>query len=94
MEWRAWYDHDGKEISVKFFGMNILAMLSYRHDTEQMEQFLAPEDIRQRQRFYDALNNFAGALKTALGTHIFYEETPEQTIQRYKKGGSSSNSGG
>ncbi|MCA9874530.1 MAG: HsdR family type I site-specific deoxyribonuclease [Anaerolineales bacterium] len=54
-----------------------------RHDTEQMEQFLAPEDIRQR--FYDALNNFAGALKTALGTLLFYEETPEQTIQRYKK---------
>ncbi|MFQ5419980.1 MAG: YgjP-like metallopeptidase domain-containing protein [Anaerolineae bacterium] len=48
-----------------------------------MEQFLEPEDVRQR--FYEALNNFAGALKVALGTAVFYDDTPEQRIKTYKK---------
>ena len=36
-----------------------------RNDTETMEQFLAPEDIRHA--FYEASNAYAKALKIALG---------------------------
>ncbi len=53
------------------------------HDAEQMEVFLEPEDVRQR--FYEALNNFARAFQIALGSVIFYEDVPEDLIQRYKK---------
>jgi type I restriction enzyme, R subunit len=52
-------------------------------DTEQMERFLAPEDLRQR--FYEALNDYAGALQIALGSVAFYEETPEKRVQQYKR---------
>jgi type I restriction enzyme R subunit len=52
-------------------------------DTEAMERFLLPED--QRQVFYDALTAYAGTLKVALGTVTFYETTPEQRIQIYKR---------
>ncbi|NLF77127.1 MAG: type I restriction endonuclease subunit R [Chloroflexi bacterium] len=52
-------------------------------DAEAMERFLEPED--RRQTFYDALNLFARTLKVALGSVVFYEETPEARIQQYKR---------
>ncbi|MCA9921448.1 MAG: type I restriction endonuclease subunit R [Anaerolineales bacterium] len=52
-------------------------------DTEQMERFLEPEDIRQR--FYKALNDFARALQIGLGSAAFYEDVPDETIRSYKK---------
>jgi type I restriction enzyme, R subunit len=52
-------------------------------DTEAMERFLAPED--QRQIFYDALTAYARSLKVALSSTVFYETTPEQQIQTYKR---------
>ena len=51
-------------------------------DTESLERFLEPEDIRQS--FYEALANFARSLKVALSTVTFYEETPERQINTYK----------
>lgn len=53
-----------------------------RNDLEAMQRFLEPEDIRNK--FYDALNIFAKSLKVALGSELFYEETPEKRIRRYK----------
>lgn len=53
------------------------------HDLEQMEEFLRPEDVRQK--FYEVLNNFARTLQLALGSATFYDETPEARIKTYKK---------
>jgi type I restriction enzyme R subunit len=52
-------------------------------DRKEMELFLEPED--RRQVFYDALSAFAGALKIALSTVSFYENTPEERIRVYKR---------
>ncbi len=51
-------------------------------DNEAMEQYLAPEDIRQT--FYDALTAFARTFKVALSSTAFYESTPEKRIKQYK----------
>ena len=47
-----------------------------KQDREALQQFLAPEDVRQR--FYDALTAYARTLKVALSAVSFYEETPER----------------
>lgn len=54
-----------------------------KHDNEALERFLEPED--RRQHFYDALNAYARGLKVALGMVEFYEKTPEQRINTYKR---------
>ena len=51
-------------------------------DNEAMEQYLAPEDIRQT--FYDALTAFARTFKVSLSSTVFYETTPEERIKKYK----------
>lgn len=53
------------------------------YDTEQLEAFLAPEDIRQM--FYEALNAYARALQVALAADFFYDRTTEGEIKRYKE---------
>ncbi|MCG3208349.1 MAG: hypothetical protein FOGNACKC_01952 [Anaerolineae bacterium] len=53
-----------------------------QRDIEALQQFLAPEDIRQK--FYEALTAFAGCFKVALSTVAFQEETPPRLMQRYK----------
>ncbi len=52
-------------------------------DTEALWRYLEPED--RRDHFYDLLNTFAGSLKVALGSAVFYEQTPETRIQTYKQ---------
>lgn len=52
-------------------------------DNEAMERFLEPED--RRQVFYDALTAYASTLKVALSSVSFYEDTPEQRINLYKR---------
>lgn len=52
------------------------------HDTEQLEAFLAPEDIRQM--FYEALNDYARTLQVALAADFFYDRATEGEIKRYK----------
>ena len=54
-----------------------------RNDTETMEQFLAPEDIRHA--FYEASNAYAKALKIALGVVAFYEMVSDRQIGVYKR---------
>jgi type I restriction enzyme R subunit len=54
-----------------------------KNDTEEMERFLEPED--RRQHFYEALTEYAQALRVALSTTQFYEDTPEKQIDLYKK---------
>ena len=60
----------------------IFEPVSNKRDTETMERFLEPED--RRQRFYEALTDYARSLGVALSSVRFYEETPEARIQRYK----------
>ena len=52
-------------------------------DSEAMERFLEPEDIRQQ--FYDALEAYTRCLKAALSSVAFYEDEPEPRIQLYKR---------
>ncbi|MEO8392860.1 MAG: type I restriction enzyme endonuclease domain-containing protein, partial [Chloroflexota bacterium] len=54
-----------------------------KQDQEALERYLEPED--HRQQFYDALNDFARALKLALSTTEFYQTTPETRINLYKR---------
>ncbi len=54
-----------------------------KKDVEALQQFLAPEDVRQR--FYDALTAYANCLKVALGTVAFHESTPERQIAAYNQ---------
>lgn len=53
-----------------------------QRDIEALERFLEPED--RRQRFYEALTDYARALRVALASVQFYEQTPEERINRYK----------
>ena len=52
------------------------------NDREALERHLEPED--RRQRFYEALTDFAQTLRVALSSVTFYETTPEARIQHYK----------
>lgn len=60
----------------------IFQPLANKQDTEALERFLEPED--RRQRFYEALVDYARVLRVALSATQFYEITPEPRIQRYK----------
>lgn len=53
-----------------------------QQDSEAMWRYLEPED--RRDKFYDFLNTFAGSLKVALGSEVFYDNTPEKRVQVYK----------
>lgn len=52
-------------------------------DLQHLIVFLEPED--RRDEFYDLLNAFASTLKVAFGSEVFYEETSESLINRYKR---------
>ena len=54
-----------------------------KQDVEALQQFLAPEDVRQR--FYDALTAYARTLKVALGAVRFHEETPLKQVETYQR---------
>ena len=60
----------------------IFEPVANKNDRETMERFLEPED--RRQRFYEALTDYARSLRVALSSVRFYEETPEARIKRYK----------
>lgn len=52
-----------------------------KQDSEAMQQWLRPEDVRQD--FYDALNEFSKTLQLAISSARFHEDTPQDTVQRY-----------
>lgn len=54
-----------------------------KRDTEQLERYLEPEDIRDQ--FYTALTAFAKTFQVALSAATFYEEVPESQIALYKR---------
>jgi len=58
----------------------IFEPVSNKRDIEALECFLEPED--RRQRFYEALSDYARTLRVALATVRFYEQTPEDRIHR------------
>ncbi|MCB0034944.1 MAG: type I restriction endonuclease subunit R [Anaerolineales bacterium] len=61
---------------------DIFKPVANKHDTEQLEQHLAPEDIRQQ--FYEALNDYTRTLQIALAADYFYDEVSDAQIKRYK----------
>jgi len=54
-----------------------------KQDVEALQQFLAPEDVRQK--FYDALTAYACTLKVALSAVSFHEETSLAQVGTYKR---------
>lgn len=62
---------------------DVFKTIRNKSDAEEYEQFLASEAVRAD--FYSMLGEFARCLKVALSTEVFYDETPAQTIERYKE---------
>ncbi len=54
-----------------------------KKDVEAFQQHL--RDDERRHDFYDRLRKYAQALKVALSTRKFYEETPAEKIKKYKQ---------
>ncbi|MBV6391227.1 MAG: hypothetical protein KPEEDBHJ_00435 [Anaerolineales bacterium] len=61
---------------------DVFKTVANKKDTEALERFLEPEDIRSD--FYEALTDYARAMQVALATVSFYEDTPEARIKTYK----------
>ena len=62
---------------------DIFKTVKNKMDEEAYEQLLADEQLREQ--FYKRLSAFSLTLKIALSTIKFVEETPEATIEKYKK---------
>jgi len=54
-----------------------------KRDVEALQQFLAPEDVRQQ--FYDALTAYVRTLKVALSAVSFHEQTPLEQVEAYNR---------
>jgi len=61
----------------------VFAPVANKKDAEQMERFLEPENVRDQ--FYEALRAFARVLAVALSTVEFYDEVPDEQVNRYKR---------
>jgi type I restriction enzyme R subunit len=62
---------------------DVFKTVENKQDVETLQQFLAPEDVRQQ--FYDALTAYARTLKVALGAVVFHEETPLAQVETYQR---------
>ena len=58
------------------------AAVANRNDREAMERFLEPED--RRIRFYEALTDYARALRVAMSSVQFFADVSEAQIDRYR----------
>lgn len=63
--------------------LDIFNSLEGNADEEAYQVYLADEEIRDE--FYHRLRAFAKTLSVALGSAAFYDETPEETVKRYKR---------
>lgn len=63
--------------------LDVFNPLSGSADEEAYEVFLADEEIRDE--FYLRLTAYAKALSIALGSAAFYDNTPEASVERYKR---------
>lgn len=61
----------------------VFKTVTNKHDQEAMEQYLAAEG--ERQRFYERLTAFANALRLALASVTFHEDTDPELINRYRR---------
>ncbi len=62
---------------------DIFKTIKNKMDEEEYEQLLGDEELRQQ--FYRRFSQFARTFKIALSTIKFIEETPESTINKYRK---------
>jgi len=62
---------------------DIFKTIKNRMDEEEYEQLLGDEELRHQ--FYRRFSEFARTFKIALSTIKFMEETPEATINKYRK---------
>ena len=62
---------------------DIFKTITNKMDEEAYEQLLADEQLREQ--FYKRLSEFTRTLEIALSTVRFFEETPDSTIEKYKK---------
>ena len=61
---------------------DVFKTVANKKDTEALERFLEPEDIRRQ--FYEALTAFARTMQVALASVDFYDDYPEARIKTYK----------
>ncbi len=61
---------------------DVFKTVENKGDVEALQQFLAPEDVRQK--FYEALTAYARTLKVALSAVSFHEGTPLAQVETYK----------
>ena len=61
----------------------VFKSISNKHDREAVERHLEPQ--AERDRFYERLTEFAKTLKLALASVAFYEQTPADRIDRYRR---------
>ena len=61
---------------------DIFRSIKNRRDEEEYERLLFDEELRQN--FYDKLSAYSRTLGIALSSTKFYEDTPDDRIQRYK----------
>jgi type I restriction enzyme, R subunit len=61
----------------------VFKSVSNKHDREAMERHLEPQS--ERDRFYERLAEFAKTLKFAVASVAFYEQTPADRIDRYRR---------
>jgi type I restriction enzyme R subunit len=62
---------------------DVFKTVENKQDVEALQQFLAPEDVRQR--FYETLTAYARTLKVALSAVSFHEETPLDQVEKYQR---------
>lgn len=63
--------------------LDVFKSIKNKYDEEAYEQLLAYDDIRDI--FYKRLIEFSKTLKIALSTFKFVNETPEKTVEMYKR---------
>lgn len=61
---------------------DVFKTIKNKYDEEAYEQLLA--DQKTREEFYDRLSSFNRTLKVALSTLEFINQTPDETIEKYK----------
>ena len=63
--------------------LDVFKTLNNSADEEAYEQYLRDEEIRDN--FYEALYEFSKALNKAFSLANFYDSTPTETVERYKR---------
>jgi type I restriction enzyme R subunit len=62
---------------------DLFAPVMNRRDEEEYERLLADDELRAK--FYERFTDFARALSVAMSSSVYYEKTPQETIDVYNR---------